>query len=123
MSDIKDGKEKMAVLEGYESTKPIALEYDKAVFKSEFRQRHFDELRQFEAMQNRLKELYRGKKIPTASALRNYQKSLITNKDKTYKEYKTLESEIVTYEALKKNIATYLGYEQVQKYDRDEQKK
>ncbi|MGM9937518.1 MAG: relaxase/mobilization nuclease domain-containing protein [Candidatus Ornithomonoglobus sp.] len=122
-ADIKDNKEKMTVLEGYESTKPIAAEYDKAIFKSRFRQRHFDELHRFEAMQNRLKELYPSKKIPTISALKNHQKSLISDKDRTYKEYKALDSEIVTYEAMRKNIDTFLGHEHNRKHDRNVQKK
>ena len=108
-------KESIAVIERYERTKPIAIEYDKSVFKSKFRQKHFDELRQFESSQLRLKELYPNKKIPTISQLQAKQKQLSKTQDELYKDYKSMERETQTYSVMKRNIELFLNGEQEHK--------
>ena len=105
-------KESIAVIERYERTKPIAIEYDKSVFKSKFRQKHFDELRQFESSQLRLKEFYPNKKIPTISQLRSRQKQLSETQDTLYKKYKSMEQEMQTYSVIQRNIELFIYSEQ-----------
>ncbi|MGN0164245.1 MAG: relaxase/mobilization nuclease domain-containing protein [Candidatus Ornithomonoglobus sp.] len=114
-SKTKSIAETIAVLENYEHTKPIAIEYDKAIFKGKFRQKHFDELRLFEASQLRLKELYPNTKMPASTQLRSKLEQLSKNRNKLYKEYKDTEKEIQTYSVMKKNIELFLNVEQKHK--------
>ncbi len=120
-SETKSISETIAVLESYERTKPIAIEYDKTVFKGKFRKKHFDELHQFEASQLRLKELYPGKKIPTAVQLNSKLEQLAKVRNRIYTEYKDSEKETQTYSALKKNIELFLNGQEHRQYTREHQ--
>ncbi|MGM9937893.1 MAG: hypothetical protein ACI38A_11155, partial [Candidatus Ornithomonoglobus sp.] len=113
--ETKGIKEAITVIESYELTKPIAVEYDKSVFKGKFRQKHFDELHQFEAAQLRLNELYPSRKIPTVSQLQSKQRQLSGTQDKLYKDYKSIEHETLKYSVMKKNIELFLNNEQEHK--------
>ena len=110
--DVKDIDERIHFIKTYEEYKPIAVEYEKAILKNKFRQKHFDELELFETVHARLKQLYPNKKIPSVAALKIAQERIELKKDKLYKQYKDAQNEAQTYSILRENIQRFLGLEQ-----------
>ena len=109
--DVKDIDERIYFIKTYEEYKPIAAEYEKAILKSKFRQKHFDELELFETVHARLKQLYPNKKIPSVAALKRAQERIELKKDELYKQYKDAQNEAQTYSMLRENIQRFLGLE------------
>ncbi len=120
--DIKDIDERIHFIKTYDEYKPIAEEYEKAIFKSKFKQKHFDELELFETVYNRLKQLYPDKKIPSVSSLRKKCMHLEADKEKKYKDYKLVETELHTYEALCSNMEQFLGIERSAQQNKTKEK-
>ena len=120
--DVKDIDERIYFIKTYEEYKPIAAEYEKAILKSKFRQKHFDELELFETVHARLKQLYPNKKIPSVAALKRAQERIELKKDELYKQYKDAQNEAQTYSMLRENIQRFLGLEQtVERQTRSEE--
>lgn len=109
--DVKDIDERIHFIKTYEEYKPIAAEYEKAVFKTKFRQKHFDELELFETVHARLKQLYPNKKIPSVAALKRAQERIEFKKDKLHEQYKDVQNEAQTYSVLRENIHGLLDME------------
>lgn len=107
--DVKDIDERIHFIKTYEEYKPIAVEYEKAILKSKFRQKHFDELELFETVHARLKQIYPNKKIPSVAALKWARERVEIKKDKLYEQYKYAQNEAQTYSVLRENIQRFLG--------------
>ena len=112
--DVKDIDERIHFIKTYEEYKPIAAEYEKAILKSKFRQKHFDELELFETVHARLKQLYPNKKIPSVAALKRAQERIELKKDKLYEQYKDAQNEAQTYSVLRENIQRFLNIERTE---------
>ena len=114
--EVKDIDERIHFIKTYEEYKPIAAEYEKAILKSKFRQKHFDELELFETVHARLKQLYPNKKIPSIAALKRAQERVETKKDKLYEQYKDAQNEAQTYSVLRENIQRFLNIERTEQH-------
>ena len=112
--DVKDIDERIHFIKTYEEYKPIAAEYEKAVFKTKFRQKYFDELELFETVHARLNQLYPNKKIPFIAALKRAQERIEQQKDKLYEQYKDAQNEAQTYSVLRENIQRFLDIERTE---------
>ena len=106
---MHDMKERINVIESYESVKPVALGYNDAVFKSKYKQKYSEELRMFEAMKTRLNWLYPDGKIPKISRLESEYKNISNKQNSLYITYKSVEDDVQMYSVMQKNIEQFLG--------------
>ena len=87
----------------YKQTRPVAMEYRRAVDKPRFRQEHESALILYEAAGRALQESG-VKKLPDLAALRAEYARLMEEKERLYQQYGEVKKELKEYGIIKQNV-------------------
>ena len=101
----------------YQKTKPVYEAYKKAKNKEQFRTAHESDLILNETAAKALRSAPIGGKIPSVAGLQTEYAKLSEQKEALYADYGKLKKQVKEYDAMKRNIDSFL------KIDRGQAKK
>ena len=98
----------------YQKTKPVYEAYKKAKNKKQFRATHESDLILYEAAAKALRSALIGGKLPSFTALQAEYAKLNEQKEALYADYGKIKKQVKEYDAMKRNIDSFLKIEKGQ---------
>lgn len=107
-TQIHDLKERIGLVNSYNDVKRYAVESNESTDKKKYKSEHREELEQFKVLDEQLRRMYPGGKLPNEQKMSRELEELMKQREAEYEKYTSIDNDIDAFTAAKRNVDMYM---------------